>query len=361
VAQDNDAILDTELEQLISTHITTYETMILVFTECYGGDMVDDFASYLNTTLLSATTPGNLANYGGYHRGLAANLIPGTTTDAAHDAGVAAHVAAGARDTPWNLGPNVLIGGTSSTHVLVWIGRPNGTAQQLDQRDITDIFNNFMGQPSTSVTILAGDGTRPYVDAPATRQELEDALETIGSQMDENEQFILFVGDHGNRDNVVEDITCFTTCSAMLDCSAHGDMVVEADNQPNLSVITIAHTGLSCFESVEFNGNNLTLPTADDVYEQDYDNDGTPDAYKYVMEVSESWIQPEDNQIEFSLAPSCGPVGFERVVLESGAIARMSDEIAIPAVSEWGLISLAVLLCAAAVTVFALRRKTMAA
>ena len=357
LAYDEDHIFDTELEELISTHITTYESMILAFTECYAGDMLDDFTGYANTALLSATLPGKTANYLGYHRGLVWALVPGNTTDAAHQSGVAAHVAAGAYDSPWKLGPNLTVGGTSSTHVLVYMGERGGLG--IDHEDMLILSSNFSSDPPNSVTLLADRGRPPPVDGPATRQALADALATIGAQMDENAQFILFVGDHGGLMITVMAMPCNDTCSTMLDSPVYEDMIADANNQPLLTVVTSTYTDLTCFEAVEVNGYSLALPTADDVFELDYDDDGTPDAYKYIMEVSEWWLLPEDNEVNFDMASSCGTIEFDRVSLESGGISRTTTTVhSIPAASQWGLIALAVSLCAVAATVLARQRKT---
>jgi hypothetical protein len=343
------------LEALISTHITTYESMILAFTECYAGDMLDDFTGYANTALLSATLPGKIANYGGYHRGLVWGLVPGATTDAAHQSGIAAHVAAGSYDSPWKLGPNLTVGGTSSTHLLVYMGELGGLG--LDYEDMLILRDNFDDDPANTVTLLADHGFGS-LEGPATRQALADALATIGAQMDENAQFILFVGDHGGLMVTVMAMPCNDTCSTMLDCPVHEDMIADANNQPLLTVVTSTYTDLTCFEAVEVNAHSLTLPTADDVFELDYDSDGTPDAYKYIMEVSESWLQPENNEVNFDMASVCGTVEFDRVSLESGGISRtMTNAWSVPATSQWGLISLAVLLCATAAAGLARQRR----
>ena len=81
-ANDGKHIYDWELEIMIGTLIgdqagVDYESMVLAFTECYGGDKFDDFAGYGNTALLSGSNPGRTTIYGGYHRALAAGAGAG--------------------------------------------------------------------------------------------------------------------------------------------------------------------------------------------------------------------------------------------------------------------------------------------
>ena len=65
---------------------------LLIFTQCYGGDMMDNFSSRPGTTILSATSAGGeRSTYEGYDDDAVAALIPelGRTSDDVHAAGVA--------------------------------------------------------------------------------------------------------------------------------------------------------------------------------------------------------------------------------------------------------------------------------
>ena len=323
-SNDGRDVYDWELEFLISLFINgNYESMILAFTECYGGDKFDDFAGYANTALLSGSMAGNTSQYGGYHRALAGALAPGVTTDAAHAAGVAGQ---GTGDSPTKAGANVTVGGSQSTHVLVWAGKPEAP----DQADIADIRNNFNG-PNQTVTVLSGNGGG--ADGAATLDNLIGELAGIGAQMDANEQFVMFVTDHGNLDQGMWNIACGPGgCSVSLDAPAYSDMLYAADNQPAVSLFVEAPLPLDYITSLTVNGHNAGPQPSPLLV--DYDMDMTPDKYQYIYEVDESWLQSMDNEIVIAFSDT-GTVEFELVSLESGAIPRTAGTTGIRRES-WG-------------------------
>lgn len=319
-ANDGKHIYDWELDLLTNLYIgdtagTHYESMVLAFTECYGGDKFDDFFGYDNTALLSGSFPGHQCYYGGYHRALAGALRPGVKSQAAHAAGVAG---AAPGDTPMYSGANVTLGGTNSTHVLVWAGAPNWQ----DQADINDIHGNFAGHPGTTVTVLSGDGTGQHADAAATLHNLVDAFKNIGAQMNAKEQFVLFVTDHGDLDQCDTDYTCYTGWSSTsLDAPAYDHMLADPDNQAQLSLFSDVGLSPSQFDSITVNG--YELPSFSDVFfELDYDNDGLTDKWQYIMPVDEAWLLATGNEIAFNNA---GDGVVLDVCLESGAIARIPE------------------------------------
>ncbi|MEW5925570.1 MAG: hypothetical protein AB1746_16430, partial [Candidatus Zixiibacteriota bacterium] len=197
------SILDKDLDDLLDQYIpeSSAQSRLLIFTECYAGDKLDDFADNPKTTVISATVAGQTAQYGGYHDDAADSLYagPGRTADDVHAAGIAGK---GPGETPPpRQGPNASLeptdpaGTIKSRHVLVFNGMPN--AQDNADRDA--IENNFAGDPNTTVTTCGGNGTG--YDYPGTRAGLEAALNDISANMSPDEQFILFVGDHGNLED----------------------------------------------------------------------------------------------------------------------------------------------------------------
>ena len=186
----------------------------MFFTQCYGGDWHDNFntttgenAGGLNSDLivfnqavtLSASSEGKPSYYRGYHAGASAafNEVDVTTIGDVHLAGINTKFTL---ETPirQNLTPTT-IGGATSTHVLVWAGDPNDE----DRQDITNLVNTFPESLTQTITVLAGDGSTAdgtaAVNGAATEQNFKDALAIIGQFMDDgtDEQFILFVTDHG--------------------------------------------------------------------------------------------------------------------------------------------------------------------
>ncbi len=358
----NHQIWDSQLATLIDQHIRTkgYQSMILVFTQCYGGGFFDDFAGFSNTALLSATQVGpplKKASYGGYHIGAASNLKPSVTTDYVHNQGI--HTA-DPDDTPAKAGDNQTVGTSSSTHVLVWAGQPDGPHNE-DQSDINRIYNNFAGQPNTTVTVLANNGNGTHVDGPATYADLEVALHNIGIQMNPNEQFIFFATSHGDSVNIKTNVLCDGDCSLTLDAPAYADMVINQWNVPSLSFTSTSLIDTGCFKSVTVNDYPLPLPP--ELFELDYDHDGVPDEYEYMMPVDESKLQATSNQIIIEVdKTNCGVVLFNAVGLESGAISKLTQSSSdIPTLSQWGLIIMAGLLLTAGAIVIQRRLKAVPA
>lgn len=333
VASDGKHIYDWQLDRLINRHIgNRYQSKILCFTECYGGDKIDDFAGDRNTTILTGGQAGKVTYYGGYHRGLAAGLKPGRTTAMAHQAGVA-HKASG--DTPTSTGPvqDIGVGGAGgaiqSCHVLVWAGQPNAQ----DQADINDIRNNFAGQPNTTVTVLSGNGTG--ADGPATFNDLVKALRNIGAMMNPNEQFILFVTDHGNLDASAPDILVNAGNNHLIlsmNPNLYSSMVNDTGNDPFLALFTpegappISPGTLT----LTFNGTGpYTVGSNVQEIPIDYDEDGVTDQYEYFIPLAESTIVSGDNAIDLYNA-SGSALSLSFVSLDSGAIQRLEGSTVTP-------------------------------
>lgn len=320
VADDGVDVYDWELADLISTHIPTYESMILAFTECYGGDKMDDFAGKPNTTVLSGSTPGNTTQYGGYHAALSAALTPGSTTNAAHAAGVAGAHPTG--DSPTSAGPNQTIGGTNSTHILIWAGDPNAQ----DEQDIQNIHNNFAGHPNTTITTLSGDGTGPNADGAATKDNLIDALDDIGDVMNANEQFILFVTDHGDLDSGENAVTLTPGPNNFtLPLPALPDMINDPLNIPGLSIFSQHQIVPTEILQMQLNGQNIPSSFFDVFTEiqLDYNNDTITDMYQYhaPLWIPEGLLLPSN-----SLSIGAGiSSSLDLISLESGAISRLPE------------------------------------
>jgi len=161
--------------------------------EAVGGWAYDNI-SFTNTTYLGAQAPGLPSYYRGFHDDAARALRPGSTAFEVLGAGWRG------RDMRENCriagDLDRSVGGASSTHVLVWAGRP----EPLDHRDVEAILANFRSAPFTTIDVLSGDGSNSYgghADSvgAATRANLESKLDDIGLLMNlgPDEQF------HGNR------------------------------------------------------------------------------------------------------------------------------------------------------------------
>ncbi|MEE2829055.1 MAG: hypothetical protein VX498_07700, partial [Myxococcota bacterium] len=189
------AISDQRLARLLNTHVPTASahSAVLVLTQCFGGDMLDDFAARPNTVVLSGTTAGEVAIYGGYDQDAAGALWagPGRTSGDVHAAGVAG---AHEQETPLSQGGTVTLedvdpaGAVRSRHVLVFAGQPNS----IDAGIRDTVLSNFAGDANTTVTTVGAGGVADGWQFPGTLDGLVTALRTqIAPVMNANEQFIL--------------------------------------------------------------------------------------------------------------------------------------------------------------------------
>lgn len=194
-------IPDTVVADLLDQHIpaNNAHSTLAVFTQCFGGGLLDDLADRPNTAAMSASLYDQAARYTGYDDDAAAALYPesGRSSDAVHAAGVAGK---SALEDPLSQGDSVSLApvgedGLGSRHVLVYAGAP----EALDDQIRDQIVQNFAGQPDTTVTTVGGAGAADGWDYPGTFEGFRDALIEISALMDADEQFILFVTDHGGQ------------------------------------------------------------------------------------------------------------------------------------------------------------------
>lgn len=210
-----DSISSDQLNAWINELIPGGNQRLLVMTQCFGGNAATSFAGTPGTTVISATSPGQTAKYGGYDDDAANALKPqaGTTAGNVHTAGTAGKHSS---ETP-TTGGTVAPGGFSlapvpaapamadpihSRHVLVYAGQPGGGGGTSDVAQRDKIAMNFAGQPNTTVTSVGGAGgggwTQPG-SAAGLRQALKDIGTAIsGSANPTKEQFIMFITDHGD-------------------------------------------------------------------------------------------------------------------------------------------------------------------
>jgi len=248
------SIPPTILAELIKRYVPDQAPKLLIFAQCFGGDTAaDSFVGSLpRVTILSATSPGQEAHYGGYHDDAARALKPGPGRSAqdVHDAGnQGRHVLEPGEDgrpptaeehqmatefpvtkgdlKAFSLESTSATGAVRSRHVVVYVGDPDTKSQKVkdqngltvptgkgESRDFSDtadrdaIKKNFAGQPNTTVTTVGGpiapnsNKGQDGWDNPGTVGGLMRAIQKAGQAIKnapqpDQEQFILFVGDHG--------------------------------------------------------------------------------------------------------------------------------------------------------------------
>lgn len=250
----------------VSSNIVTYQT------QCFGGDFLENFNSttgdtagggafdtvgFTNATAYSANEAGKSAYYGGYHVGAMNGIAQGGNSGTVHTAGVNKK---NSKENPQSQGAAKTLGGTTSTHVLAWAGKP----ETYDYWDLKQIQDGFPTSATTTVTTLAGNGTSPYsnvnVDGAATLDGLKNALKSIGALMDDgtDEQFLLFVTDHGNLEKIntsgvitTEAPSC--TVPISLGTDVFQAMLDDELNNPTIEIFTPNDLDPFLYE-VEFNG-----------------------------------------------------------------------------------------------------------
>ena len=207
----NDSIAPTKAQQLD------------VLTECFGGNTAQAFPNTLKSTaVLSATSPGQLATYGGYDLGAAMALKPGAANTGAtvQAAGVAAAKsgetpisAGGLAPGAFSLQSTAAAGAVQSREVLVYAGAPDGAAGTTDAglRDI--IAKNFKGELAINVRTIggtdgAGGGAAGWT-SEGSAAGLKSTIAAAGAAIaaaanPAKEQFVLYATDHGGLTNVAK-------------------------------------------------------------------------------------------------------------------------------------------------------------
>lgn len=248
-----------ELKSLLDEFIPAAAPKLLIFTQCFGGNIAQDpsFVDAPNLAIASATSPNQTGKYGGYHDDAARALKPvagrtaldvhqissqGKMTAAPPPEGVTRSKDELLKSSEWTRSAGGLAlsefpldpvgsGRVKSRHVVVFMGQPEaknvlvqthdgnvtipsaqGTEALIDDNADRDAIKaNFLGQPNTTVRTAGG---QPNPENPAAGQNgwdfpgdvegLKKALREAGDAIRNSpdpaaEQFIFFVGDHGSE------------------------------------------------------------------------------------------------------------------------------------------------------------------
>jgi len=194
---------------------------LVTLSECFGGNALSAFAGMNNTAVMSATSPGQAAIYGGFDTAAAGALKPYTPPANAtsgltvYNAGVAGKNPAETPTTGGGLGLGSFSmeststddGAINSRNVLFYAGVPDtGNGTNGDAVQFGTIKNNFNGQESTTVTAVGGDPVNPATPAfpwtlPGSAAGLQEGVQSTGGGLGMT-QSIYFIGDHGGLRNV---------------------------------------------------------------------------------------------------------------------------------------------------------------
>lgn len=330
----------------------TVDSNIVIFaTQCYGGNFVENFddkggfyydsVEFSDATIAAASDPERVAYYGGYHLGATATLEPGATVEQVHIAGI---LSKNQKEAPFHGGDlSKVIGGRTSTHLLVWAESPNA----LDRQDISKVVGNMQGAPGLTVHVLAGDGSTSQgtsaVTGPATKAALEQALQEIGALMDDgadidDEQFVMFITDHGSR---FTDLTDFVvvppstsppgaTVETSIPMEVANDML--SDDQNQVEMVAVPTDPLTVNEEaligVDVDGQFLgTLANADRMFEI---STILGDTNAYAFTVSEATLFGSVDKLEADAEYTIGITNFGSAAIEIGYAGFMTGAIEKP-------------------------------
>lgn len=212
--EGSEGINSYRLEELIDLVMPANAQRLMVFTQCYAGNMAGVFSTKGNTSVITATDRDKKAGYGGYDKATADNLKPevGRTAKTVHDAGVTNKLAEETPKTYGGVAPQnfslapVVDNAQSpirSRHILIYAGKPDGNDTTTDVTLRDKVKQNFKDEPKTQVISVGGKGGGGW-DQPGTYRGLINALKAIrdavkASPDPSKEQFIMYVGDHGGK------------------------------------------------------------------------------------------------------------------------------------------------------------------
>jgi predicted secreted hydrolase len=330
------SISDTRLRLMFDHYLPTsiIDGALIVFTQCYGGDMMENFIDRPNTVVLSATSPDQTSEYGGYDDDAAEFLRPGEgwNSDSLHSrasAGAFPFEAPCKQGGVFSLEPTSPTGPIKGRHIIFYAGVPDSDSlhQFSDVGYINTIRDNFEGAYRTHFYTVCAKGPVDGFDYWASGSGLERALRDIQDSVmaTPNEQVILFVSDHGYRrlvldyDPVCTMGDCPSTGNAAFADSTWQQMLDDPNNTPDITVVSdscyieplsVSYCGKT-YDSVFFNCSDTIE------YSQ---GDEAINAWGAAVQIDESDVWPEGDFLQIS-----GPPGLHilEVSLGTGAIAKV--------------------------------------
>lgn len=326
---------DTRLRLMLDQYLPAVDvhSSLFVLTECYGGDVMDNLADRANTAVLSGTSPCQVAYWCGYDDDAAMCLYPspGRTSDDVHACGVSGKHEF---ENPQKLGVTLSLEPTSPSgpikgrHILFYAGIPDGHDYELacsDTAYLRVIKDSFSGEYNTTVYAVGGTSLTQGFDYWGAGFGLRNALKDIHAEIDPDEQFIMFVSDHGGK-RLVPNLTqcvcgkgnCEVTVPYFIPQSTWEEMQEDTNNVPRIVI-----TGEECYAaacSVEYCGKTYYPVYFDCSDTIEVEVNGAPAiGWAAMVEVNEDDICPDGDIIRVS-SPDC--LELVEISLESGAIDR---------------------------------------
>jgi hypothetical protein len=191
-------IFDYQLRNLLDTNLPFCNKKLLVLTQCFGGNMVDDFANVPNVAVASATSDGEQSYYGYYDEAASIALYneSGRTAQDLHNEAMMNHHALespiSGGGLPLSQFPLDLFGQPQrNLHILFYAGRPADP-------DVSYLMTIRERNPLADIVVVSSGLLQSQSNFPATYDGLRDALATIEGRMTGcDDQFVMFASDHG--------------------------------------------------------------------------------------------------------------------------------------------------------------------
>jgi hypothetical protein len=184
--------------------------VLVIFTQCFGGDFLNEFTGTPNVAVASATMEGELAQYGWYDIGAAFGLRheAGRTASDLHASGVANHHATA--ETP-QIGGGLPLSSfplqmTSSSqrsklHILYYAGRP--AQPDPGAGDLTNLSIIRELNAGAEIVVVSSGILVNQAQHNSTFAGLKSAMQLIGSHLGGcDHQVVIFLTDHGSQEYV---------------------------------------------------------------------------------------------------------------------------------------------------------------
>ncbi|MCS6771957.1 MAG: hypothetical protein NZ740_08030 [Kiritimatiellae bacterium] len=206
------SIMDRDVARWIEESIPTNSKKLIILTQCFGGNMVDKFATISNTTVISATSPGQKSKYGYYDKGASMALKPGPSRTAqdVHNEGFASKhtnetpiIGGTLSPTNFSLDPVSPTGTVKSRHIVFYAGEPDSRPER-DFDQYLRIKKSFETETNTTLESAGGQLSISNIldfvgNAASLRRVITNAAAAItNSPTPDDEQFVFYVTDHGD-------------------------------------------------------------------------------------------------------------------------------------------------------------------
>ncbi len=262
------SIDDDEFAGWIRQYFPASRNMAFVFGTCFGGGMLDDLQSlgsgHPNVFLGAASRHDEEANFyeegdhprsflGAFARAARAhptetfgqlfgravqdNPFGANGEDDAQNAEHPQNASTGSGASTPLYDPNA-----TSHHAILFAGEPEAT----DRQEMNTMRQALVraGYPSGNVTVISG----------GSREQLRQALQNVGGQMNANEQFFFYAADHGSTSVDQEGECSEEGCSGTTTPHMQEGAASTPDNRPQIE-ITAPSTSGGC--EVIFNGESI--------------------------------------------------------------------------------------------------------